>query len=109
MATLTGFRADRDGAFIDKDTEAVLDYSVNWTDWMPSGDSINSSTFTIAAISGDSDPLTVDSSAVSGTTCTAVISGGTAGNIYTVSNKIVTNNNITERRHFRISVKARSV
>ena len=109
MATLTGFRADRDGAYIDKDTEAVLDYSVDWGTWMPTGDSINTSTFTITAISGDTDALTVDSSAKTGSVCTAVISGGTAGNIYTVNNKIVTNNSITERRHFRVSVKARSV
>lgn len=109
MATLTGFRADRDGAYIDKDTEAVLDYSINWGDWMPTGDSVNTSTFTITAISGDTDALTVNSSAISTNVCTAVISGGTAGNIYTVSNTIATNNNITERRHFRVCVKARSV
>lgn len=109
MATLTGFRADRDGAYIDKDTEAVLDYSINWGDWMPTGDSVNTSTFTITAISGDTDALTVNSSAISTNVCTAVISGGTAGNIYTVSNTIATANNITERRHFRVCVKARSV
>jgi len=109
MATLTGFRADRDGAFIDKDTEAVLDYSVDWSNWMPAGDSVNTSTFTVTAISGDTDALTVNSSAISTNVCTAVLSGGTAGNIYTVNNKIVTNNSITERRHFRVSVKARSV
>ena len=109
MATLTGYRADRDGAYIDKDTEAVLDYSVDWTTWMPSGDSINTSTWSIAAISGDTDALTVDSSAKTSYVATAVLSGGTDGNIYTVSNTIATVNNITERRHFRVSVKARSV
>lgn len=109
MATLTGFRADRDGAYIDKDTEAVLDYSINWSDWMPQGDSVNTSTFTVTAISGDTDALAVNSSAISTNVCTAVLSGGTAGNIYTVSNTIATNNNITERRHFRVCVKARSV
>ena len=111
MATLTGYRADRDGAYIDKDTEAVLDYSVNWADWMPSEDSLDTSTWAISTISGDTDPLAVDSSSillVSDTT-SAVISGGTSGNIYTVSNTIVTADGRTERRHFRIIVIARSV
>ena len=79
MTTLTGYRADRDGAYIDKDSEAVLDYGLNWADWMPTADTISTSNWTVSTISGDSDPLAVDSSAVSGTTCTAVISGGTAG------------------------------
>ena len=109
MPTLTGFLADREGPYIEKDTEAVLDYSIDWGTWMPSGDSINTSTWAITAISGDTDALTVDSNAISTNVATAVISGGTAGNIYTVSNTIATNNNITERRNFRISVKARTV
>ena len=109
MATLTGFRADRDGAYIDKDTDAVLDYSVDWTNWMPTSDTITTSTWAITAIAGDEDALTIDSDAETDYVSTAVISGGTDGNIYTVSNTVVTVNGITDRRHFRIIVKARSV
>ena len=109
MATLTGFRADRDGAYIDKDTDAVLDYSVDWTNWMPTSDTITTSTWAITAIAGDEDALTIDSEAETTLVATAVISGGTDGNIYTVSNTIVTADGRTERRHFRIIVKARSV
>ena len=109
MTTLTGFRADRDGAFIEKDTEATLDYTMDWTTWMPAGDSISTSTWTITAISGDGDPLTVDSDSNTTDKATAVITGGTAGNIYDVYNKVVTTNNITDRRKFRISVKDRSL
>ena len=47
MATLTGYRADRDGAYIDKDTEAILDYAVNWVDWLPTDETIGSSTWEI--------------------------------------------------------------
>ena len=109
MATLTGFRADRDGAYIDKDTDAVLDYSVDWTNWMPTSDTITTSTWAITAIAGDEDALTIDSEAETTLVATAVISGGTDVYIYTVSNTIVTDNGITDRRHFRIIVKARSV
>ncbi len=111
MTTLTGYRADRDGAYIDKDSGAVLDYGIDWSDWMPTDDSISSSTWTITAIAGDTDALTVDSSSFTGGTSVSIatLSGGTDGNIYTVSNKIVTGDGRTERRHFRVSVKARSV
>ena len=111
MTTLTGYRADRDGAYIDKDSEAVLDYGISWKDWMPTGDSISSSTWTVSTITGDSDPLAIDSSSFTGSTSktVATISGGTDGNIYTLSNKIVTGDGRTDRRHFRVCVKARSV
>lgn len=111
MTTLTGYRADRDGAYIDKDSEAVLDYGFSWADWMPTDDSISTSTWTVSAISGDSDPLAIDSSSFTGSTSktVATLSGGTDGNIYTVSNKIVTGDGRTDRRHFRVCVKARSV
>ena len=109
MATLTGYRADSKGAYIDKDAEAILDYAVSWVDWLPTTDTISTSAWAITAIAGDADALTVDSSANTTTVPSAVISGGTAGNIYTVSNTIVTSDNRKERRNFRIVVKARSV
>jgi len=62
MTTLTGYERDRDGLFIRKTPAAVLDYSVDWTDWLPSGQTIQTSAFSVSSISGDSSPLTVDSS-----------------------------------------------
>lgn len=109
MTTLTGFRADRDGAYIDKDPEATLDYSIDWTDWMPASDTINTSNWAVTSPAGDSDPITVSSDAKTSYVSTAVLTGGTAGNSYTLNNTIVTSNNITERRHFRVFVKNRSV
>lgn len=109
MATVTGFRADRDGAFIDKDPEATLDYSIDWTNWMPTSDTINTSTWAVTSPAGDSDPITVSSDSETSYVATAVLTGGTAGNSYTITNTIATNNNITDRRNFRIFVKARSV
>lgn len=109
MATVTGFRADRDGAFIDKDPEATLDYSIDWTNWMPTSDTINTSTWAVTSPSGDSDPITVSSDSETSYVATAVLTGGTAGNSYTITNTIATVNNITDRRNFRIFVKNRSV
>lgn len=109
MATVTGFRADRDGAFIDKDPEATLDYSIDWTNWMPTSDTISTSTWAVTSPAGDSDPITVSSDSETSYVATAVLTGGTSGNSYTITNTIATNNNITDRRNFRIFVKARSV
>ena len=43
MATLTGFKQDRAGLYIEKDPFSLLDYTLDWTNWMPTGDTILSS------------------------------------------------------------------
>jgi len=108
MTSLTGFERDRDGIFIRKSPAAVLDYSVSWEDWLPSGETIQTSTFTVSTISGDASPLTKDSESFLSATCTVNLSAGTAGNIYTVTNTITTQN-YTEARFFKIVVENRSV
>jgi len=107
--TLTGFQEDRVGAFIEKDPYAVLDYSLDWHNWMPSGDHINSITVTAQTISGDAAPLAIDSSTNTNFIVTATISGGTAGNIYNVEFKIITDNGLRDSRNFRIKVVERQV
>ena len=51
--TITGFQQDRVGVFIEKDPFAVLDYSLDWTNWMPSSNTISAITVTAETISGD--------------------------------------------------------
>ena len=98
MPTLTGFQEDRVGAWIEKDPYAVLDYSLDWTNWMPTGDTIASITVTAE---------TIDSSTNTDFIVTANISGGTAGNIYNVAYNIVTTNSLRDSRNFRIKVLER--
>lgn len=109
MATLTGFQQDRVGHFIEKDPYAVLDYSLDWTNWMPSGDTISAITITAETIAGDSAPLAVDSSTNTDFIATANISGGTVGNIYNVEYKITTTNGLKDSRNFRIKVVERQI
>jgi hypothetical protein len=66
-----------------KDPDAVLDYTVDWSDWLGT-DTISASTFT--AESG----LTVDSSTNTTTTTTVWLSDGTVGSAYRVVNHITT-------------------
>lgn len=109
MATLTGFKQDRVGTYIDKDPYAVLDYSLDFTNWMPAGEVISSVTITAETISGDSSPLTVDSTAFTDYVATANISGGTAGKIYNVEYKITTDNSKQDSRNIRIKVLERQL
>lgn len=110
MATLTGFKQDRVGIYIDKDPYAILDYSLSWNQWMPSGDGITTATVTAETISGDASPLAVDSTTVlDNTLVTATISGGTAGNIYNIEYRIVTSNGLQDSRNLRIKVLERQL
>jgi hypothetical protein len=105
--TLTGFKQDRVGVYIEKDPYAVLDYSLDFTNWMPSGDTIASRTVTVETIGGDASPLAVDSTNATDYVVTGLLSGGTAGNIYNVEYKIVTNNGKRDSRNIRIKVLER--
>lgn len=109
MATVTGFLKDNEGIYIPKDTEAVLTYSLDWTDWLTNGETISSNLFTIETISGDQDPLTKSTQSNTNYVTTVKLSGGTQGNIYRVYNTITTSGGLTERRYFRVRVETRSL
>lgn len=109
MATVTGFYQDNEGTLIDKDADAVLDYLLSWSNWLSSGDTISTSSWSIQAISGDSDPLTTTSDSSTDTTTTVKLSGGTVGNLYKVYNTITTNGGYTDRRYFRVKILNRSI
>lgn len=86
----------------EKTPTAVLDYSIDWSSWLASGESISTSTWSVpAGITKDSDTNDTDST-------TIWLSGGTAGTSYLISNTIVTNAATarTETRSFSIAVVA---
>lgn len=111
MTQQTGFRTDRFGSYIEKDPQARLDFSLDWSDWMDSGDSISTSTWTVEAISGDGGQALdnyQDSRDVVNHITTVWLQRGVAGNNYRVTNRIVTANGLTDERFFRVFVKDRS-
>lgn len=67
-----------------KDPEAVLDYVLDWTNWLDSADTISA-----VAVTGATG-ITVDSSSSTTTSTTAWVSGGTEGNTYAVTFHITT-------------------
>ena len=125
MATLTGYKRDIDGLYIDKDPDAVLKYTIDWSNWLASGETIvanenitidgnpvNYDTDVVPeTISGDANPLKCEAFAIAnnGKAVTMTLHGGTAGNIYKVTNTIVTDEFEVEEKFFRIVVKDRSL
>lgn len=96
-----------------KDPEAVLDYKFDWraltngsgkSDWLASGETITAG-YTITAATGitaDSDSRTDTNTSV-----TVWLSGGTAGETYTLECKIVTSASRTDERTMTIVVLER--
>jgi hypothetical protein len=71
-------------AIFEKDPDAVLDYEFDWSDWLPSGDTIASAV--VEAETG----IVIDSQANTSTAVTVWLSGGTANTGYEVTCHITT-------------------
>lgn len=84
-----------------KDPNAVLDYVVDWSAWLGDSDAIATSDWIVP------EGLTEDSATNTTTTTTIWLSGGTAGAVYTVVNRITTDDGRTEDRSIVISVRDR--
>lgn len=109
MSQPTGFRRDNIGAYIEKDPDARLDYTIDWTDWLLNNDAIASVTWTISTITGDTSPLAnYDTLTVQGL-ATVYLEDGTPGKNYTVAARITTDSGLTDERSFRVFVKNRSL
>jgi len=110
MANLTGFKRDNDGLYIEKDPSANIQYGLDFTDYLQTGDSVLTATVTLETITGDATPLAFPTDAATDVVVTNPlvnirVEGGTANNIYTVKCVITTNNGDTDARSFRIVCK----
>lgn len=66
-----------------KDPDAVLDYAIDWSQWLDD-DTITTSTW------GADEGIGIDSDDMDTTRTSVWLSGGTAGTTYTVTNHITT-------------------
>ena len=82
-----------------KDPDAVLDYQWDWATWLPTGDTIASATVT--ADTG----LTVASDSNTATVVTAWLSGGTVGESYDVTCRVVTADGRTDDRTITLLIR----
>jgi len=115
MANLTGARKDNAGLYFVKDPDSNIQYGLDFTDYLASGDSISSASVSISTISGDSSPLALPTDAntdviiSSGKVVSVRVHNGTAQNTYTVKVTIVTTQGDTDARSFRIIVAEKTL
>lgn len=86
-----------------KDQNAVLDWAVDWTDWLQAGEVITSSTWLPSVPTG----LTVASETDADGVATVWLTGGTIGTTYAMTNRITTNGGRTDDRTIWIEVQQR--
>jgi hypothetical protein len=79
----------------------VLDYGIDWSEWLTTGETLTVSTWTVPS------GITKDSDQRADTSTKIWLSGGTAGESYTIANKIETSDNRTDERSFEIMVEER--
>lgn len=104
----TGYQQDTQGLWIAKDPEAQLIYSMDWTEWLPTGDSLASASYSLQVRANDPAPLVNESDGIqSGTISFVELSGGQVGKVYTVTATITTTDGLTDRRAFRVKVENR--
>lgn len=104
----TGFYQTAQGLTIEKDPEAQLTYTFDWAQWLPQGDSIDTSDYAVTARVNDPDPLLKVSAGKLGTKTYVELSGGQEGKTYIVTNTIETVDGNKDRRFFRVKVENRS-
>ena len=85
-----------------KDPQAILDYSLDWGPWLD-GDTIATSNWVVES------PLVIESASevFTATTTTLFISGGDAGQSYSITNTITTAAGRTDERTLDLRIRNR--
>jgi hypothetical protein len=108
--TQSGFKKDVTGTYIVKDPGAIITYTVDWSDWLPTTSNISTSTWTLSTVSGDgANALSKVSDGITAANQNTYIEvqKGTDGNTYVAKNTVVTTDGTTDVRRFRIRVQDR--
>lgn len=96
------YRPQSDGVpIIDKATDAVLDYTTDWSDWLSEDEVIIGRVVTVQA------GLTKQTDTATDSSVTVWLVGGTKGVDYLVTVEITTSQSRTDSRSFRVRVLLR--
>ncbi|QBZ72713.1 hypothetical protein PP304_gp091 [Gordonia phage Phendrix] len=87
-----------------KDPDAVLDYGLEWDDWVIGGDTIVSSSW---EVTGTDSSLVIDSDFQDVLTTGVWLSGGTVGSLYILTNHIETSAGREDDRSFSVYIVER--
>lgn len=101
----TGFKQDNIGAYIIKDPDATLDYTIDWSNVLSGSDTISSVAYDVQTGLSLSTAIGGSNFTNTDTTSTCNLTGGTAGTIYSVECTIITSEGRTFVRHFRVKVE----
>jgi len=106
----TGFEQSNVGITIDKDVEAQLTYTFDWSEWLPDSDEVESSVYSVAARRNDPTPMVIESQGKTNLNKSTFVelSGGATGKVYIVTAKVTTTDGLVDRRNFRVNVVDRS-
>jgi hypothetical protein len=104
----SGFTQTIQGLTIDKDVEAQLIYTFDWSQWLPANDSLAAVEYDVNTRINDPDPLIKVDEGIQGNTTFVELSDGQLGKNYNVTCKITTTNGLIDRRFFRVKVVNRS-
>lgn len=106
---VTGYMRDVQGVYIEKDPEAELIYTLDWTDWLQTNDTIVSVTYAVTPTAAAQD-IDIMESGVNIDVYTYVkLNKGIVNEVYTVTAEVTTDNGLVDRRSFRVKVKNRSL
>lgn len=81
-----------------KDPNALLDYAIDWSAWLPDGDAITTAVWTVP------DGLTRDHDTLAGAVATVWIGGGAVGTVYRLTCQISTAAGRSAERSISIEV-----
>lgn len=104
----TGFEVINQTLWIDKDPEAQLFYTFDWSEWLTGADTIATSEYTVTARINDPDPVVKVSEGIQGSNTYVELKGGQVNKSYVVSVKITTASGLVDRRSFRVKIENRS-
>lgn len=106
----TGFYQTNTGLEIDKDVEAQLTYTFDWSEWLLTGDTIATVEYEAAARRNDPTPIVIESSGIadSDTDTYVELSGGQTDKTYIITCKVTTQDGLVDRRNFRVKCVNRS-
>lgn len=107
--TTTGYQRDVQGHWIEKDPQAQLIYSMDWSDWLLSNDQIASVVYTVSPSAAANDIEIVDSGTQLGYLTYVELKDGVHAETYTVAAKVTTVDGRIDTRRFRVKCKNRYV
>ena len=101
----SGYKRDNTGLYIIKDSGSTLDYTIDWTDWLATGETVSSVSYTVPSGITTRTAIGSAATATTSTTTRVTLTGGTNDTIYTIKASMATNQGRTVVRNFRVRVE----